>query len=156
PAGGATTLTLQFTTNTFDYPNESSVDLTALTTYLQNVMRAAETAAGLAAGSVVGGPPAKGVPRAGGGFGRLAITFATATPTGGVLRVESATASAPGGDPIGLFNPVLGTMKAADTANLGRLLEMGTQLGQLDAKVPYNDPILLAPQTSLGGGLTTT
>ena len=47
-------------------------------------------------------------------------------------------------------------MDVSNTANLTRLLEIGTQLGQLAANVPYNDPILLAPQSSLGGGLTTT
>lgn len=154
--GSPKTLTLKFTAQTFNYPDENNVDLVPLTTYLNNVMRSAETAAGLAAGSVLAAPKLNRLRQIGGGFGRLLITFAAATPTGNPLRIDSTAASAPGGDPIGLFDPILGTMDVADTANLVRLLEIGTQLGQLAANVPYNDPILLAPEASLGGGLTTT
>ena len=92
PNGSAKTLTLKFTARTFNHPDENNVDLTQLATYLRDVMRAAETAAGLAAGSVFAAPTMKRVPRVGGGFGRLLITFATATPTGNFLRIESASA----------------------------------------------------------------
>jgi hypothetical protein len=131
PAATAKTLNLAFPAMTFDMPDLTAVpaQLAALKTYLDNVMKAAETAAGIAT-RLFTVPNVSRIGMIGADFGRLLVTFNAADTSGKKLSIQTATATLPGGDPLGLDSPLLGTMTYGDTVALNHYFENAALLGQ--------------------------
>ncbi|MEP6714209.1 MAG: hypothetical protein ABJC09_01465 [Terriglobia bacterium] len=131
PAGAAAALNLIFPPKTFDMPDLASVPAQSggLRTYLDDVMKAAEVAAGIAI-RLFTPPNVSRIGMIGDDFGRLLVTFNAADTGGKKLSIQSATASLPGGDPLGLASPLLGTMTYGDTVALSRYFENAALLGQ--------------------------
>jgi hypothetical protein len=146
--GTGKTLSLSFPAKTIDIPDGASIaaKLGDLETYLDGVMQAAETAAGVAS-RLFAKPKAARIQQIGADFGRLAVTVAAASTAGNKLRVTASSASVPGGDPMGLDDPILGTIGVSDTAAIDRYLENSALLAQDAAKAGYNAR-LLEPPTS--------
>ncbi|MFI9504024.1 hypothetical protein [Nocardia sp. NPDC052566] len=142
-------LALAFTAKTLDMPDTASIPgkLGELETYLDAVMQAAETAAGIAT-RLFAKPKARRIPQIGTDFGRLLITFAAATTTGTKLRVTASTATVPGGDPLGLSDTIIGTMPVSNTARINRYLENAGLLAQEAANFGYNDRRIEPPTTT--------
>jgi hypothetical protein len=111
-ASGNITLNLRFTAQTIDI-NDTSLDhdLDLLATYLDDIMRAAETTAGLTT-RLFAKPNANRIRMRGLEFGRLVVTFASTSTTGPKLAVRSATATGIGiTDPLGVTNPLVGDVQ---------------------------------------------
>ena len=163
-AGTVKTLNLVFKPKTFTFdtkdPSSIAAQLVLLGSYLDGVMKAAELAAGITS-RLFTSPNVYRIQEIGKDFGRLLVTFSAADTTGKRLMIRSAIGTSPGGDPIGLKNPILGTMNYSDTGALTRYFENAALLGQ-DAAIPkfdYTNRILKPPSCafdSAASKLTTT
>lgn len=158
--GTAKTLNLSFPARVIDIANEAEVaaKLGELASYLDSAMKAAETAAGIGS-RLFAKPKAVRIGQIGKQFGRLLVTFSAANTGGNRLRITGTTSSLPGGDPMGLANPILGTMTAGSTFDLNRYLENSALLAQEAAGAGYNDRLLNNPNCafdSAASTLTTT
>jgi hypothetical protein len=134
--GTAKTLTLSFSAKTFDMPDLASVpgQLQLLENYLDAILHAAEVAAGIA-NRLFATPKATRIPQVGADFGRLVVTIAAKATTGTKLKVTSAAANVPGGDPMGLQNPIVGVLSLVDTAAIDRYMENAALLAQNAANI---------------------
>lgn len=156
PDGSAKTLNLTFPAKEIkieglgnDAANQAELTakLNELTTYLDGVMKAAEAAAGISP-RLFATPKAYRIGQTGQQFGRLLVTFAAANTTGNRLSINTAAGTHPGGDPLGLGDPILGTLTAGDTMGLARLLENSALLAQEAKQFGYNSRLLNAPSCS--------
>lgn len=157
PAGVAKALTLTFTPKTMDIPDTGAVGtkLNELASYLDGVMASAEAAAGISL-RLFAAPKAFRIPQIGKQFGRLLVTFAAADLTGNRLVITGTGSSLPGGDPMGLANPILGTMTAGDTPALERYLENAALLAQeAVSDFNYNARLLKKPESHFNAGTMT-
>lgn len=146
PDGTPRTLNLAFPSKTIDILDDAAVagKLNELDTYLDNVMHAAETAAGIAS-RLFATPKAVRIPQIGKQFGRLLVTFKAANLSGNRLKITGTSSTHPGGDPMGLSSPFLGTMSAGAVNSLTRYLENAALLAQEAAGFGYNNRLLANP-----------
>jgi hypothetical protein len=161
PTGTAYTLALKFAPRNIDIADDGAVaaKLVELVGYLDDTIKAAEAAAGVPT-RLFAPPKVQRVKVSGKEFGKLVVTVAAANQGGTRLQIGSAMANTPGGDPIGLGAPLLGTLIAGDSAALQRYLEHALLLAQ-DALPPfdYSNRLLLTPACAfdpVSGTLTTT
>lgn len=161
PSGDAKTLTLAFTAKTIDITDLPSVPgkLAELKTYLDGVMSAAEAAAGISP-RLFAAPSVVRIPEIGKDFGRLLVTFNAATLTGPRLVIKSAFGVTPGGDPLRIQSPILGTVAYNDPGSLQAYLEIVALRGQeANPKYGYTNRILNPPTCAFDAALarlTTT
>jgi hypothetical protein len=158
--GTAKTLSLAFGATTIDIPDHAAIatKLGELETYLDGVMQAAETGAGITS-RLFAKPKAARIQQIGADFGRLIVTVAAASTTGNKLRVTASSATVPGGDPMGLADPILGTIPVSDKPKIDRYLENSALLAQDAAKAGYNARLLEPPTSAYNAAaqeLTTT
>jgi hypothetical protein len=156
PDGTAKTLNLAFPARVIDIANEAEIaaKLGELASYLDDAMKTAETAAGIGS-RLFAKPKAVRIGQIGMQFGRLLVTFSAANTGGNRLRITGTTSSLPGGDPMGLANPILGTMTAGATFDLNRYLENSALLAQEAAGAGYNDRLLNNPDCAFDSAAST-
>ncbi len=150
PAGAPKTLKLTFPSKTFDIPDLASVNgkLAELATYLDDAMKAAEAAVGVAP-RLFAVPKAVRIPQVERDFGRLLVTFGSASTSGNRLEVKSATGTAPGGDPLGLTSAITGTIKYSAPGQLETYLINSALLAQeANPGYDYTSRILNPPTCS--------
>lgn len=161
PDGTAKTLQLAFTVKSIEFPDDASVTPTVavpvppkiaeLIGYLDGIMQAAETAAGLTS-RVFAPPKILRVREIAKQFGRLLVTFGAATTTGNKLAVTGATSTHPSGDPMGLDNPMLGSLSVTDSAALKEIVDNAALLAQDAAKVQFNVRVLNPSSAAFDAG----
>jgi hypothetical protein len=155
--GTAKTLTLSFSAKTFDMPDLASVpgQLQALENYLDGILHAAEVAAGIPA-RLFATPKATQIPQIGVDFGRLIVTVGAKATTGTKLKVTSTATTVPGGDPMGLQNPIVGVLLHVDTAAIDRYMENAALLAQTAANITNpNLRLLNSPSSKFDAGAKT-
>ena len=157
PDGTPKTLTLAFTAKAIDIADDSQVTakLNDLAGYLDGVMAAAETAAGIAPRAFAA-PKVRRIPAVGLQFGALVATFAGTATAGGKLSVTSSSATLAGADPIGLGSALRGTIPVTNTFTMARYLDVATLLAQEAAGAGYNERRLNTPSAGFTGGALTT
>ena len=166
PAGGMKTLKLKFPAKVIDISADANVadmkaKLDELGKYLDNVMKAAELAAGITT-RLFAPPKLIRIAQVGMRFGRLLVTFSAANTTGNKLTIKNVTSTLPGGDPMGLANPMRGTMTVGDTGALSQYMENVAVLAQEaepTGRFGYNARLLKEPKcnfTYFGRRLDTT
>lgn len=160
PDGSAKSLTLAFTAKTIDIADDSQVSgkLSELASYLDTIMAAAETAAGIGS-RIFSAPSAVRIPMIGMQFGRLLVTFKSASTTGNKLQVTGTSSVHPSGDPLSLSNAIAGAIRVWDSVQFGRYFANAALLAQEAAGFGYNNRMLEAPATRFDAAaqtLTTT
>lgn len=157
PDGTPKTLTLAFTAKTIDITDDSQViaKLNELAGYLDGVMAAAESAAGIV-GRAFAAPKVTRIPAVGLQFGSLIVTFGGTATSGGKLSVTSSSATLAGADPIGLGSALRGTIPVTSTFAMQRYLDVATLLAQEAAGAGYNERRLNMPSAVFTGGALTT
>jgi hypothetical protein len=125
PAGSKKTLTLKFTAKTVNLMDDASLagELTDIASYLDGIIQAAETAAGLTS-RMFAKPMVERVLVPKRNFGRLVITVSGAATSGAKLAVNSATGTVSGNDPIGLTSALTGTMDPSAPGDLQTYLRL--------------------------------
>jgi hypothetical protein len=157
PAGNLKSLDLVFPAKTIDIPDPSVVKakLDELKTYLDGVMHAAEVTAGIA-NRLFNVPNVFQIKQIGKDFGRLLVTFSAADTTGKRLSIQGALGLAPGGDPVGLMSPILGTLGANNTFALNQYMENTALLAQDgNPNFGYTNRILNPPESRFDPGSGT-
>ena len=157
PAGKAKTLSLSFPAKVIDIAGDADVapKVAELGAYLDAVMSAAETAAGITP-RLFAAPKVARIQQTGADFGRLSVLFSAATPTGPKLRITSTSSVHPGGDPLGLSSPMLGTIAGNDAGSLSQYLQTPALLAQdAVAGFGYSTRLLADPATAVDPGVST-
>jgi hypothetical protein len=154
PAGTAATLQLNFTAKTFDIAKDTDVAtvLPHIISYLDGIMAAAESAAGIAP-RLFAAPDVRQIRRQNSDFGRLWTSFRAATLTGTKMRITSAFATLAGGsDPIGLNEHRLGTISGNNDSALAEYLENPALLAQdATTQFGYTNRLLNDPSAEFKG-----
>lgn len=156
PAGLTKVLNLVFPAKTIDILDIASFPAgrDELRNYLDGVMQAAETAAGLPA-RLFATPEAFRIPQIGKQFGRLLVTFRAADLAGVRMSITATASVLPGGDPMGLAMPITGTLTAGGTFALDRYLENAMLLAQEAGGFGYNGRLFNAPTCVFDAGAST-
>jgi hypothetical protein len=153
PNGATAALNLNFPAKIIDIANEGEVTakLQELTTYLDGVIAAAETAAGITP-RLFAPPVIRRLKQPIPGFGFLVTTLAHAAASGPRLEVTSITYSGANDDPLGFNQNILGSItinsSGGGTQTLRAYLDFIATIAQEDAGLDYtqrrlsDDPVV--------------
>ena len=162
PNGANAALNLVFTAKTIDITNEGDVTakLQDLTNYLDGVIAAAESAAGIAS-RLFAKPLVRRLKQPNPGFGFLVTTLAHAIATGPKLEVTNISYSGGTNNPLGIGEGFVGSLTINSSAGTGFLrtyLDYMATLAQEDTGLDYtqrrlsDDPVI----TIEGGKLVSS